>query len=113
MNRIYIKLLPAIMASWFLVAVTHSQIPNIGPKVLQHKVKNKTTVAAVMQEVEAFYKAKNEAEKAVSYGEKEFENEYVKWKRWEDYAKYHSGPNGTFYDVQKALWDAHEQITSN
>ena len=101
------------MASWFLVAVTHSQIPNIGPKVLQHKVKNKTTVAAVMQEVEAFYKAKNEAEKAVSYGEKEFENEYVKWKRWEDYAKYHSGPNGTFYDVQKALWDAHEQITSN
>ena len=99
------------IAFYLLITAASAQIPCIGPDGLQAKVKSKTTVAEVMKEVELFYK--KEAGAYTNFPNAGFDDDYAKWKRWEAIAKTQTGPNGTFYNVPKSLWDVHEKITTN
>ena len=64
------------------------------------------SIDEIVTVVDSFYEARTSEEP-------EFESEWLKWKRWEWYMSHHLGPNGSFVNVSKRLWAAHEQVRGN
>ena len=76
-----------------------AQINNI-PQALKIKLQGKTTLPAIMKEVEDYYanEGRNEHGNEVEEGE----NSYQHWKRWEWWMSSHLDANGNFINISKA-----------
>ena len=69
------------------------------------RLQGKTTVQAIMSEVEAFYGGEGKSLRA-KYTSGEFEDDYLKWKRWEWWMLSHLDGNGNFVDINKKNFEA-------
>lgn len=72
-------------------------VPVFGQEDLKEKLKGKSTLSAIMHEVDAYYRAHPEAEAD------DFESEYLHWKRWEWYMSSRLGPHGEFVNIPQML----------
>ena len=87
-----------------LITIASCQL-NAQDSILALRLRGKTTLKTIMNEVDDYYKSKGLHENKPN-GEGE-DNEYVKWKRWEWYMRDRLGPNGEFIDINQKMKDAY------
>jgi hypothetical protein len=96
---------------FFLVAALMT-IPFAGtfsqqvPPELQKRIAGKRNLTEIMKEVDAFYENGNKVTLQSEEGEKEFENEYIHWKRFEHFYATRLDASGNIPEnVTKLIWD--------
>ena len=87
----------------FVVNAVHSQVPD----ALKQRLEGKTRLSDIMTEVEDFYKNDKDAGQLINKTtEKEFENNYLRWKRWEYYQGSRLDENGNVIpNVNRKIYD--------
>ena len=109
----------AIFITALFCSFTILSIAQITPPQLQSKIAGKKNLAAIMKEVEKFYKEEEQEKKKekilnanINGGEEEFENEFLFWKRWEYFNKTRLKPNGDIEDVTAKTIAAWQKVNT-
>lgn len=79
------------------------------PPALAVKLQGKTTVQEIMKEVDAYYEGPGKTERSKVNSEGEFEDDYLKWKRWEWWMLSHLDDEGKFVNSNKKNFEATRQ----
>ncbi len=95
----YFLLLAAII---FSASVSAQKMP----PALAQRLQGKTTVQAIMQEVDAFYQGDGKSLRYRIDDEDEREDDYLFWKRWEWWMLSHLDSKGNFVKISQKNWDA-------
>ena len=89
----------------FLLYFSITSLAQKVPAALATRLQGKTTIQSIMSEVEAFYQGEGKGLRA-KYTSGEFEDDYLKWKRWEWWMLSHLDENGNFVDINKKNFEA-------
>lgn len=104
------KKLIHILLFIFAANTVQAQIPD----ALKQRLQNKTKLTEIMAEVEDFYKDQKEAlVEAKNNSEEEFENDYLRWKRWEYYNASRLDEEGRLNpNVNRKIYDGWQNFQS-
>lgn len=101
------KIIIIILLLCFIMKGVQSQVPD----ALKVRIEGKTKLTDIMREVEDFYKDDKDAhQEKESNNEEEFENDYLRWKRWEYYNSSRLDENGNIItNVNRKIYDGFKQ----
>jgi photosystem II stability/assembly factor-like uncharacterized protein len=94
-----------------MIAIAQPVVDQV-PTELLARLQGKSTLKAIMKEVDGFYKEENDNGRNKKFGNSEDEKDedaLLQWKRWEWYMSSRLGPNGEFVNINEKMLAAYEQ----